>query len=81
MGSCNPFCAPPNHPLCRRRCPAGALPGEFQLQNLCSLVTAHVLGAPPGARVVDMCAAPGGKTTAIAQLMGDVGEVRGEAGG
>lgn len=56
--------------------PADVLPGEFMLQNLCSLVTAHVLGAQPGSRVLDMCAAPGGKTTAIAQLMGNQGEVR-----
>ncbi len=46
------------------------------LQNLCSLVTAHVLDPQPGSRVLDMCAAPGGKTTAIAQLMHDQGEVR-----
>jgi 16S rRNA C967 or C1407 C5-methylase (RsmB/RsmF family) len=46
------------------------------LQNVCSLVTAQVLGPPPGARVLDMCAAPGGKTTAIAQLMNNQGEVR-----
>lgn len=29
----------------------------------------------PGERVLDMCAAPGGKTTGIATLMGDKGEV------
>ncbi|KAL4856723.1 putative methyltransferase [Chlorella vulgaris] len=53
----------------------GLLPGDFMLQNVCSLVTAQVLGPPPGARVLDMCAAPGGKTTAIAQLMNNQGEV------
>ena len=58
---------------------AGILPGDFMLQNLCSLVAAHVLGAQPGSRVLDMCAAPGGKTTAIAQLMGNQGEVGGAA--
>ena len=59
--------------------PGGAdlLPGEIMLQNLPSLVAACVLGARPGERVLDACAAPGGKTTAIAQLMGDEGEVRG----
>ncbi|EFN59890.1 hypothetical protein CHLNCDRAFT_132901 [Chlorella variabilis] len=51
------------------------LPGDFMLQNVCSLVAAHVLAPRPGARVLDMCAAPGGKTTALAQLMGDRGEV------
>ena len=29
----------------------------------------------PGERILDMCAAPGGKTTAIAILMRDKGEV------
>lgn len=29
----------------------------------------------PGERILDMCAAPGGKTTAIALLMQDRGEV------
>ncbi len=56
--------------------PADILRGEFMLQNLCSLVAAHVLAPTPGSRVLDMCAAPGGKTTALAQLMGDQGEVR-----
>ena len=53
------------------------------LQNVCSLVAAHVLAPQPGARVLDMCAAPGGKTTAIAQLMCNEGEVgrEGEKGG
>jgi hypothetical protein len=50
------------------------------LQNVCSLVAAQVLAPPPGARVLDMCAAPGGKTTALAQLMRNQGEVRGAAG-
>jgi hypothetical protein len=45
------------------------------LQNLASLVAAHVLCPTPGSRVLDMCAAPGGKTTMLAQLMGDRGEV------
>ncbi len=56
-------------------CCAGILRGAFMLQNLPSLLAAHVLAPAPGARVLDMCAAPGGKTTAIAQLMEDRGEV------
>ncbi len=47
------------------------------LQNLPSLLAAHVVAPKPGSRVLDMCAAPGGKTTAMAQLMEDRGEVCG----
>lgn len=53
----------------------GVLYGDVMLQNLPSLVAAVVLGPAPGSRVLDMCAAPGGKTTAMAQLMGDRGEI------
>lgn len=35
----------------------------------------QALDPQPGSRVVDMCAAPGGKATALAQLMGDSGTV------
>ncbi|XP_075068031.1 tRNA (cytosine(72)-C(5))-methyltransferase NSUN6 [Mixophyes fleayi] len=51
------------------------LPGNIFLQNLPSAVVSHVLNPQPGERVLDMCAAPGGKTTHIASLMSDQGEV------
>ncbi|XP_072010299.1 tRNA (cytosine(72)-C(5))-methyltransferase NSUN6 isoform X2 [Engystomops pustulosus] len=51
------------------------LPGYIFLQNLPSAVVSHVLHPRPGERVLDMCAAPGGKTTHIASLMSDQGEV------
>ncbi|GJN03324.1 hypothetical protein PR202_ga20754 [Eleusine coracana subsp. coracana] len=51
------------------------LEGEIFLQNLPSIVAARVLDPQPGERILDMCAAPGGKTTAIAILMEDKGEV------
>ncbi|XP_065253803.1 tRNA (cytosine(72)-C(5))-methyltransferase NSUN6 [Emys orbicularis] len=45
------------------------------LQNLPSAVVSHVLNPQPGERILDMCAAPGGKTTHLAILMHDQGEV------
>ncbi|XP_038585865.1 tRNA (cytosine(72)-C(5))-methyltransferase NSUN6 isoform X1 [Micropterus salmoides] len=53
----------------------GVLPSLAFLQNLPSVVVGHVLGPRPGERILDMCAAPGGKTCHIAALMGDQGEV------
>ncbi|KAM6162100.1 tRNA (cytosine(72)-C(5))-methyltransferase NSUN6 isoform 3-T3 [Erethizon dorsatum] len=51
------------------------LPSYLFLQNLPSAVVTHVLNPQPGEKILDMCAAPGGKTTHIAALMHDQGEV------
>ncbi|GFQ03010.1 putative methyltransferase nsun6 [Phtheirospermum japonicum] len=51
------------------------LEGEIFLQNLPSIITAHALDPQEGDKILDMCAAPGGKTTAIAILMKDKGEI------
>lgn len=45
------------------------------LQALPSIVAAQTLNPEPGSRVLDMCAAPGGKASMLAQMMGDVGTV------
>ncbi|XP_068604199.1 tRNA (cytosine(72)-C(5))-methyltransferase NSUN6 [Brachionichthys hirsutus] len=62
-------------PLYLSPCFDGVLPSLAFLQNLPSVVVGHVLGPRPGERILDMCAAPGGKTCHIAALMEDQGEV------
>jgi len=49
--------------------------GLFQVQGEASQLVAHLLGPQPGERVLDACAAPGGKSTHIAELIKDAGEV------
>ncbi|MET0622995.1 MAG: 16S rRNA (cytosine(967)-C(5))-methyltransferase RsmB [Pyrinomonadaceae bacterium] len=45
--------------------------GRIYMQDEASQLVAHVLGARPGERVLDACAAPGSKTTHVAVLAGD----------
>lgn len=49
--------------------------GLYTLQNINSMRAALVLNPQKGETVIDVCAAPGGKTTHIAELMGDDGKV------
>jgi len=43
-------------------------PELYQMQDEASMLIAHLLQAQPGDKVVDVCAAPGGKTTHVAAL-------------
>ncbi len=45
-------------------------------QGPASQLVAHALGPTPGSRVLDLAAAPGGKTTHLATMMEDRGELR-----
>lgn len=49
--------------------------GLFTVQDESSQLVAHVLDPQPGQRVLDTCAAPGGKTTHLAQKMQNTGEI------
>ena len=49
--------------------------GLFQVQGEASQLIGFLLDPKPGERVLDACAAPGGKTTHLAELMEDKGEV------
>jgi 16S rRNA (cytosine967-C5)-methyltransferase len=49
--------------------------GRFVVQDEASQLVPLVVGARPGERVLDLCASPGGKTTAMVSDMGDRGLV------
>jgi 16S rRNA (cytosine967-C5)-methyltransferase len=52
-----------------------AFQGLFSVQDEASQLISYLLSPEPGEHVLDACAAPGGKTTHVAQLMRDEGEV------
>ena len=49
--------------------------GWFYLQDPSTLLAGHELGAQPGETILDLCAAPGGKTTFLAQQMNNEGKI------
>jgi 16S rRNA (cytosine967-C5)-methyltransferase len=49
--------------------------GDFAVQDHSSMLVASALGVRQGMRVLDLCAAPGGKTTHLAELMDNRGRV------
>lgn len=53
----------------------GFAEGGWTVQDSSSQLVGHVLDPQPGEVVIDACAAPGGKTTHIAELMGDRGTI------
>ncbi len=53
----------------------GFAEGLFLVQGEASQLVAYLLDPQPGERILDACAAPGGKTTHIAELMADDGAI------
>lgn len=51
------------------------LPGYFYIQDESSMLVAAVLAPEKGMKILDLCSAPGGKSTHLAQLMCDQGEI------
>ncbi|WIV10803.1 16S rRNA (cytosine(967)-C(5))-methyltransferase RsmB [Proteiniborus sp. MB09-C3] len=49
--------------------------GLFQIQDESSMMVAQIMDPSPGSLVIDVCSAPGGKTTHIAQKMQNEGKI------
>lgn len=49
--------------------------GEWTVQDEAAMLVGEACDPEPGMQVLDCCAAPGGKSTHLAELMGDVGVV------
>ena len=66
----------PGHVRVRRKGPITEWPGfdegAWWVQDLAASLPVRLLGAQPGERVLDLCAAPGGKTLQLAALGADV---------
>lgn len=50
--------------------------GAFHVQDLAAQLAVEALAPTPGMRVLDACAAPGGKTLGLLSAVGDSGEVQ-----
>lgn len=49
--------------------------GLYQIQDESSILVGHVLDPKPGDLVIDICSAPGGKVTHVAELMDNKGRI------
>ncbi|MEM1367034.1 MAG: 16S rRNA (cytosine(967)-C(5))-methyltransferase [Cyanobacteria bacterium P01_H01_bin.15] len=51
--------------------------GQWSVQDASAQLVSHLVDPQPGETIVDACAAPGGKTTHLSELMGNKGRVWG----
>ena len=68
------FLVPAEQRRALTECPA-CRDGRLYIQNPASMVPPVVLDARPGERILDLCAAPGGKTLQLAGMMGNQGQI------
>jgi 16S rRNA (cytosine967-C5)-methyltransferase len=73
---------PGDHPQAIKLPDGGRVPdlpgfaaGEFAVQDHSSMLVASALAPKPGWQVLDLCSAPGGKTTHLAELMHHSGRI------
>ncbi len=77
--SVSPTCYSPDGLLLQEAPPVSKMPllrsGYYQIQDEAAQLIAHLVNPQPGEKVLDACAAPGAKTTQLAQLMAGEGKI------
>ena len=55
---------------------ADFLAGNYSIQSESSMMACLAVGAKRGSMILDCCAAPGGKSCYLSEIMGDTGRVQ-----